>query len=157
MQPSPRILLLLFSLLAIGPAWGAEPLAGRWLLNRQEVGGQKTDPDPLTLRVTPSGNGFDFAYSVPVNDVQFVSMSFSSHLDGTEADVKDSRGNKMGSIKITRAGASQYSVILQGANRPTASGKMTVSADGKTLNVETDAKAPGQAAAVHTIQVFARQ
>jgi hypothetical protein len=92
-----------------------------------------------------------------VNDVQFVSMSFTSRLDGTEADVKDSRGNKMGSIKITRAGASQYSVVLQGANRPTASGKMTVSADGKTLSVETDAQAPGQAAAVHTIQVFARQ
>jgi hypothetical protein len=156
MKPSPLYLVLIVSFLVIAPAWGAESLAGRWLLNSQEVGGQKTDPDPLTLRVTPNGNGFDFAYSVPVNDVQFVSMSFNSRLDGIEAEVKDSRGNKMGSIKITRAGTSQYSVVLQGANRPTANGKMTVSGDGKTLTVETDAQASGKAA-VHTIQVFARQ
>jgi hypothetical protein len=156
MVPSPRKFLILVTLLAIVPAWGAEPLAGRWLLNRQEVGGQKTDPDPLTLRITPSANGFDFAYSLPVNDVQFVSMSFTSRLDGTDADVKDSRANKIGVIKITRAGASQYSVVLQGANRPTASGKMTVSADGKTLSIQTESQAPGKAA-VHTLQVFARQ
>lgn len=156
MKPSPRKFLLIVSFLAITPAWGAESIAGRWLLQRQEVGGQKTDPDPLTLRVTPNGNGFDFAYSIPVNDVQFVSMSFTSRLDGTDADVKDSRGNKIGSIKIAHAGAMQYTVVLQGPNRPTANGKMTVSADGKTLSVETDAQAPGKAA-VHTVQVFARQ
>jgi hypothetical protein len=154
-RPARSLLVTLF-LVAIVPVWGAEPVAGRWLLSSQEVGGQKTDPDPLTLRITPSGTGFDFAYSIPVNDVQFVSMSFTSRLDGTEADMKDSQGNKIGTIKIARAGASQYSVALEGPNRPSASGKMTVSADGKTLTVETDSKPSGRGA-VHTVQVFARQ
>ena len=66
---------LLF-LLSATQAWAAEPLVGRWLLKSQDVGGQQTDADPLTLRIVQRGNTFEFGYSLPVNNIQFVSMSF---------------------------------------------------------------------------------
>jgi hypothetical protein len=141
--------------LATVPAWAAEPLAGLWRLTSQEIDGQKSDVDRLTLKIVPSGGGFAFAYSVPEHDIQFVSLSFSSRLDGAESDVKDAQGNKIGTIKVARAGASQYTAVLQGPNRPSASSKLTVSADGKTLSFATDSKAPGHGA-VHTTQVFER-
>lgn len=137
-------------------AWAAEPLLGRWLLQSQEVAGQKTENEPLTLRIVQHGNAFEFAYSVPVNNIQFVSLSFSPRMDGAEADVKDSQGNKIGTVKVTKAGAAFYKVVLQGPHRPTAVGTMTVSADGKTLTCESDANAPGQPA-IHTRQIFSRQ
>jgi len=143
-------------LIAIAPAWAAEPLEGTWRLKSQEVGGKPTDAESLTLRITKSGNGFEFAYSVPVNNIQFVSMQYLSRLDGTEADVKDAQGKKIGTIKIARSGASQYNVTLEGPNRPSASGKLTVSADGKTLTSESESNVPGRGM-IHAVQVFSRQ
>ena len=140
------------------PAWAAEPLAGHWLLKSQEVGGQKRDnPDPLLLRITPSGSGLEFAYSVPVNDVQFVSLRFAPRLDGTAADMKNSQDKSIGTVKVTKASALQYKITIQGPNRPTATGTMTVSVDGKTLTSTSDSTPAGQAASVHTIQIFERQ
>jgi hypothetical protein len=146
----------LIVLLSVVPAWAAEPLVGRWLLKSQEVGGQQTDADPLTLRIVQRGNTFEFGYSVPVNNIQFVSMSFASHLDGTETDVKNSQGNKIGTVKITKAGGSRYKVVLEGPNRPSAVGTMTVSADGKTLTSDSEANVPGKGS-THTRQVFSRE
>jgi len=146
----------LIFLLAAGQASAAEPLVGRWLLKTQEVGGQQTDADPLTLRIVQRGNTFEFGYSVPVNNIQFVSMSFTSNLDGKEADVKNSQGTKIGTVKITKAGGSLYKVVLEGPNRPSAVGTMTVSADGKTLTSDSEANVPGKGS-THTRQVFSRE
>jgi hypothetical protein len=146
---------LVFLMAAI-PAWAAEPLVGIWKLVSQEVAGQKMDPDSLTLRVLQNGASLDFAYSVPVNGIQFVSMRFSSHLDGTEGDVQNANGLKIGTVKVSKADPTEYKVILQGEKRPTANGKMKVSADGKTLTCESDSKTPQQETR-HTVQVFARQ
>jgi hypothetical protein len=143
-------------LLAAAQAWAAEPLVGRWLLKSQEVGGQSTDTDPLTLRIVQRGAAFEFGYSIPVNDIQFVSMSFASHLDGAEADVKNSQGNKIGTVKVSKAGGSLYKVILEGPNRPSATGTMAVSADGKTLTSDSEANVPGKGP-TRTHQVFARE
>ena len=142
--------------LAAAQAWAAEPLVGRWLLKSQEVGGLQTDTDPLTLRIVQRGNSFEFGYSVPVNNIQFVSMSFTSHLDGAEGDVKNSQGDKIGTVKITKAGGALYKVVLAGTNRPTATGTMAVSADGKTLTCDSDATLPGRGP-THTHQVFSRE
>ena len=147
---------LLFLFVAMIPAWAAEPLVGVWRLVSQEVGGQKVDGDPLTLRVIQNGNAFEFAYSLPVNNIQFVSMRFTSHLDGSEGEVKNAQGTKIGTVKVSRASASEYAVLLQGEKRPTATGKMKVSADGKTLTSESDSKTP-QGETRHTVQVFSRQ
>lgn len=139
------------------PAFAAEPLIGRWVLTSQEVGGQKSAAEDLTLRIIPTGKALEFAYSVPVNNIQFVSLRFSARLDGTEADVTNGKSQKIGSVKVTKSGASAYRIVIAGPNRPTASGTMTVSADGKTLTSESEATPRGQSAPVHTVQVFSRQ
>lgn len=150
-----RMAGLIVLMAAAGQLWAAEPLAGRWTLTSQEVDGQKVDADPLLLRIVQRGTTLEFGYSVPVNNVYFVSMSFVTKLDGTEADVKDAKENKVGTVKVTKAGDSKYKVILQGSNRPTAVGSMEVSPDGKTLTSESDSKGRDQRT-VHTVQVFAR-
>jgi hypothetical protein len=145
-------------LLAVAPGWAVEPLAGHWLLTSQEVGGQKREnPDPLLLRITPARNGFEFAYSVPVNDIQFVAMKFTARLDGSGAEIKDAQSKTIGTAKVTKAGALQYKIGIQGPARPTASVTMTVSADGKTLTSTSDSMAAGKNPATHTVQVFVRQ
>ena len=144
-------------LLSAWPARAAEPLLGRWLLVSQEIGGQKTEVDELTLRVIPTGQTLEFAYSVPVNNIQFVSLRFAVRPDGTEADVTNANGKKVGTVKVTKLSALRYRIVLQGQNKPTASGTMTVSADGKTLTSESESKQPGQSAVTRMLQVFARQ
>jgi hypothetical protein len=144
-------------LLSTAPARAAEPLLGRWLLVSQQVGGQKTEIDELTLRIVMRGQTLEFGYSVPVNNIQFVSLRFAARPDGTEADVTNANGQKIGTAKVTKASASQYRIVIQGQNKPTASGTMTVSADGKTLTWESESKPPGQSAVTRMIQIFSRQ
>jgi len=144
-------------MLSAGPMRAAEPLPGRWLLVSQEIGGQKTEVDELTLRVIPAGQTLEFAYSVPVNHIQFVSLRFAARLDGTEADVTNANSIMIGTVKVTKSGAAQYRSILQGQNKPTASGTMTVSDDGKTLTSESESTRPGQSAVTRMVQLFARQ
>ena len=60
------------------PAWAAEPLLGTWRLDSQEVNGQKSNSEPLTLKVTQAGDKLAFAFSVPVNNVYFVSMTYTA-------------------------------------------------------------------------------
>ncbi len=133
------------------------PLVGTWRLDSQEVNGRRTNSEPLTLKVTQSGGKLNFAFSVPVNNVYFVSMSYALKLDGSEADVKNANGEKIGTVQITPAGPFQYKVTLKGANRPESSGKLTVSADGKTLTSEQDT-APGGSSgrSIHSRQIFSR-
>ena len=132
-----------------------EPLIGTWRLERQEVNGAASTPEPMTLKVSQAGDKLAFAFSVPVNNVYFVSMSYTLRLDGTEADVKNAQGEKIGTIQMTSPGPSQYKLVLRGPNRPDSSGTLTVSADGKTLTSEADTtKAGGRAA--HSKQVFSR-
>ncbi len=140
-----------------GTLQAAESIEGRWLLQSQEIGGQKTEIEELTLRIMPSGEMLEFAYSVPVNDIQFVSLRFLAKPDGTESDVNDANGKKIGSVKVKKASATKYSIVLQGQNRPTATGSMTVSSDGKTLTSESESKPPGQPSPTRMVQVFARQ
>lgn len=145
-----------FLLFAVAQAWAAEPIVGTWQLKRQEVAGHDAPSRPLTLRITQSGDSLEFEYSVEGNQKQEVSLRFAARLDGSEAEVKNSAGRKIGVAKVTRGGPSQYLVMLQGPNRPTSSGKMTVSSDGKTLTSESDA-AGSDGAKLHTLQVFQRK
>jgi hypothetical protein len=71
--------------------------------------------------------------------------------------VTNANGQKIGTAKVTKASASQYRIVIQGQNKPTASGTMTVSADGKTLTWESESKPPGQSAVTRMIQIFSRQ
>jgi hypothetical protein len=131
-----------------------EPLVGTWRLERQEIDGEARSFEPLTLKITPTGDRLAFAFSVPVNNVYFVSMSYTLRLDGTEADVKNARDEKIGTIQMRNDGPSQYKLTLKGPNRPDSSGKLTVSPDGKSLISEAESKQAGRN--VHSKQVFSR-
>jgi len=133
-------------LAAVGSAWAAEPLTGTWLLERQELNGAQNNFDPLTLRIGEKGDKVAFAFSVPINNVHYLSMSYIVRLDGTEGDVKNGQGEKLGVIKVTKTGAGQYKFTLTGTNRPQSSGTLSVAADGKHLTSESNG----------LLQVFAR-
>src|SRR5271169_6236470 len=105
-----------------------EPLVGTWRLDSQEVNGQKSNAEPLTLKVTQSGDMLAFAFSVPVNNVYFVSMTYTVKLDGSEADVTNAQGDKIGTIQMSQGGPAQYKLTLKGPNRPDSSGRLTISA-----------------------------
>jgi hypothetical protein len=150
-------LLAAMVLLATAAYTAPDPLLGTWRLDSQEVNGQKTDAEPLTLKVSQAGDKLAFAFSVPVNDVYFVSMTYTVKLDGSEADVKNAKGDKVGTIQVTAGGPSQYKLILKGPNRPDSAGKLTVSPDGKTLTSETDTVQGGQGGrSMHSKQLFSR-
>jgi hypothetical protein len=136
-------------------AWAADPLAGTWLLKHQEVGGNETDSNPLTLAITQAGNRLDFAFIVTVSNAPVVNLKFSSPLDGSEAEVSGGDGKKMGTARVSRDGAA-YKVLMEGPGRPAVTTRMTLSADGKTLVSESDVRAPN-GANVHTTQVFVRE
>jgi hypothetical protein len=134
-----------------------EPLIGTWRLDSQEVNGQKNDSEPLTLKISPSGDKLAFAFSVPVNGVYFVSRTYTVKLDGSEADVKNAQGEKVGTIQMTPGGPSQYKLVLKGPNHPDSSGKLTVSPDGKTLTSEQDTVQAGPSGrSMHSKQLFSR-
>ena len=157
MKQSP-VLAAALVLLTIGAVCAApEPLIGTWRLDRQEVNGEKTDSEPLTLKVSQDSDKLAFAFSVPVNNVYFVSMTYTVKLDGSEADVKNAQGEKVGTIQMTRGGPSQYKVVLKGPNHPDSSGKLTVSPDGKTLASEQDTVQAGASGrSMHSKQIFSR-
>ncbi len=153
-------ILLLFSaaiLLATGVLAAPNPIIGTWRLDSQEVNGATTNAEPLTLKVAQDGDNLAFAFSVPVNDVYFVSMTYSVKVDGGEADVKNAHGDKVGTVRMTAAGPSQYMVTLKGVNRPGSSGKLTVSPDGRTLTSEQDTAPAGSSGRpIHSKQIFSR-
>jgi hypothetical protein len=140
--------------LAAGVYAASVPLVGTWRLDRQEINGEATNAEPLTLKVSQAGDKLAFAFSVPVNNVYFVSMTYTLKLDGSEADVKNAQGEKIGTVQMTAGGPSQYKLTLKGPNRPDGSGKLTVSPDGKTLTSEADSIQAGRA--IHTKQTFSR-
>ena len=141
--------------LATPAAIAADPLAGNWLLKHQEVGGNQTDSNPLTLAITPSGNRLDFAFIVTVNHEPVVNLKFSSSLDGTEAEISGGDGKKMGTAKVSRDGAA-YRILMEGPGRPAVKTQLTLSSDGKTLVSESDVQTPS-GTNLHTKQVFIRQ
>ena len=153
---SPTVKSVLLTLCALACALAAEPIAGKWLLKSQQVAGQERGSRPLTLRITQKGDALEFEYSVTVNQKQEISLRFTAPLNGTEAEVTDPAGHKIGTAKLSHFGSMQYLVTLQGPNRPTSSGRLILSSDGKTLTSESDATAPNGAKA-HTTQVFERQ
>jgi len=138
---------------AILHAWSDEPLVGTWRLERQELNGENANFEPLTLKISQMGNRLTFAFSVPVNQIYFVSMSYTLRLDGTEADVKDAQGRKIGTIQMT-GGTSQYKLIMKGPDRQDSTGKLTVSSDGKMLTSESETVQAGRS--IHAKQLFTR-
>jgi hypothetical protein len=138
---------------AILQAWADDPLVGTWRLERQELNGEKANSESLTLTISQMGDRLTFAFSLPVNQIYLVSMSYTLRLDGSEADIKNAQGQKIGTIQMT-GGASHYNLIMKGPNRPDSAGKLTVSPDGKTLTSESESVQAGRS--IHAKQLFTR-
>jgi hypothetical protein len=154
-EVKPKFLLLgaVTLSLAVALSGAQQPLVGTWRLERQEINGAETNFEPLTLDF-PTGSELTFAFSVPVNKVYFVSMSYTLRLDGSAADVKNGRGEKLGTSQMSPDGPSQYKLVLKGPNRPDSSDKLTISPDGKSLTSEAESIEAGRA--VHSWQLFSR-
>jgi hypothetical protein len=143
------------ALLCATVSHAADPLLGTWHLNSQEVDGQTVPFEHLTLRIQPSNAKLSFAFSVLVNRIEFVSMSYTAKPDGEEADVKKSDGQTIGTVRLIKVSPLQYKLVVKGANRPDSSGNLTVDKDGKTLTSEQDSFSPS-GRPVHAKQVFVR-
>ncbi len=131
----------------------AEPLVGVWRLQRQEINGQRSEVQPLTLQISQAGEKLTFAFSVPTQDIYVVTARYTVRLDGSRADIEDGNGQKVGSVQMNRAAAGVYTLTMTGPNRPDAQGKLTL-ADEKTLISESDATQSGRT--LHSTQTFAR-
>jgi hypothetical protein len=151
----PLVIAVLIGIEAVALGAGApEPITGTWRLESQEVNGEKGEAEPMTLKVTLTGDRYSFAFSVPVNKVYFVSMSYTVRLDGSEADVLNSQGKKIGTVQMSIAEPSKYRLILKASNRRPSDGLITVSPDAKKLTSESDAVQAGRV--MHSKQVFSR-
>src|SRR5262245_59315799 len=140
---------------AASPLLAAEPLVGLWRLQRQEIDGKATEFEPLALQINQArGDRLRFAFSVPMPEVYFVTITYTLRLDGSSADIVNGSNQKIGTIQMTRSGPGQYQLTMKGPNRPDSQGKLTISADGKTLTSESDATQSGRT--VHSKQIFAR-
>jgi hypothetical protein len=82
-------------------------------------------------------------------------MGYRVLLDGTEADVKNAKGEKVGTVKMTIPAPSVYAITMGRPDRPSTSGKLILSADGNTLTSETDT--PQGDRIIHLLQVYVRQ
>ena len=91
---------------------------------------------------------------MPLPDIYFVTISYTLRLDGSGADIMDGNSQKVGTIQMTRSGPGQYQLTMKGPNKPETQGKISISADGKTLTSESDATQSGRT--VHSKQVFTR-
>ena len=149
------VLAAAISLQAAAPSLSAaEPLVGTWRLESQEINGQKGESEPLAFKVSQAGDKYSFAFSVLINELYVVTMKYALRLDGSAADILSGSDEKMGTIQMTRSGGSQYTLVMKGPNRPDSKGKLTVSADGKTLISEADAVLAGRS--THSRQTFSR-
>ena len=131
-----------FCLLAVSQAWAEEPLVGTWQLIYQKVGDMKDMPRPLpALKITQSGTALNFAYSSGLEGRVF--MSFTVYLDGSEGDIKNDQGGKIGTAKLIKRGK-EYTLVLQSANRPPEPGKIYFrpGEEGKILTMESDVILP---------------
>jgi len=149
-------LFLAFFVLAFSAAsQAAQPIVATWHLDHQELNGEKKETEEMILRVTPDGDKFLFAFSVPINNIAFVSLSYTAKLDGTEADVKNARGNKVGTVEITVPSPSHYKLVMKGDKRPDTTVVLTVSSDGNTMTSQSDSQQAGKP--MRLVQTFTRR
>ena len=146
-----------FLIVATSLARADEPIAGKWLLQHQEVAGKETTSNPLTLAITPAGKSFDFAFIVTVNEKPVVSLKFTAPLDGAEPRSRAETASRWVPQKFHKTrGRRSYKVLMEGPGRPAVTTHMIVSPDGKTLTSESDVTTPS-GVNVHTEQIFSLQ
>jgi hypothetical protein len=135
--------------------WAPDPLVGTWKLERQEMNGETGKVPPLQLSVYQIRDSLSFAFAALIDDAYVTTMGYRVLLDGTEADVKNAKGEKVGTVKVTVSAPSVYAITMSRPDRPSTTGKLTLSADGNTLTSETDT--PQGDRSIHLLQMYVRQ
>jgi len=132
-----------------------EPIIGTWQIQHQELDGQKKETEPVMLKVSTDGDKYVFAFMVPMNNLYATTMTYTAKMDGSESEVKNYKGAKVGTVKLTSAGHAKYKLVLKSENHPESNAILTVSPDGKTLTSESDASPAGHVQ--HLVQTFSRK
>ena len=140
--------------MAAAPAFAAEKLAGLWQMVYQQVGGAKTPPEPLAIRITQTNGAFRFDYLL--NREMELTRTFTAKLDGSAATIRDSSGAVKGIARLTKVSDTEYTLIMQSPFKPQEPGKLILAEKGNLLRCESDAIMPNHALS-HVVQVFARQ
>jgi len=87
------------------------------------VSGRETSSRPLTLDICLAGDALEFDYSVSINNARTMSLRFVARLDGSAGHIQDAQGPKIAAEKAQHAGPLEYSMTLEGPNRPTGVGE----------------------------------
>jgi len=151
-----RIAALLLLVLAgsfVAPAASDEPLVGYWQMIFQEIGGAKTKPLPIAIRITQDGSRLIFSYLM--NREQELTMTFTAHLDGSPVPVSDGRGAAKGAARLSKVSPTEYRLVLQMPNRPPEPGKLVLTEKGFILRIESDGILP-DVGRRHIVQVFSK-
>jgi hypothetical protein len=146
------ILVLAFASAAF-PAPGDEPLVGMWQMIFQEVGGAKTKPLPVALRVTQDGSMLIFSYLA--NRELELTRTFTAHMDGSPVPLKDGHGATLGVVRLTKVSPTEYRMVMQSPNGPPEPGKLIIAEKGFILRCESEAVIP-DVGRRHIVQVFSR-
>ena len=118
-------LLMLFML--------ADPFVGTWKLRADQA--QKGGLDSFTITVTPTANGHKWAYDiVPKGGKGHLQYTIVTDRKAGKFTMTSADGKVMGEGKLILKGPTEWEV-----DSPTHKSHGSISADGKTMTVETTA------------------
>jgi hypothetical protein len=149
------ICLAVAAVMAGAVALGAQdkdPFVGMWMLDSAKST-FKPGPGPKSLMVSidPAGKGYKVSVDAAGADGKPMKWGYSSEADGKDAPVT---GNPAyDAVALTRLSSTSVTIVYKKAGKPVTTGKSTVSADGKTLTLNsTGTNAAGEA--VNNVMVF---
>ena len=141
-------------MLAIAPAFGAEPLEGLWQMISQQIGKNHIPPDPVALRVTLTKGAYRFDYLL--NRELVLQRTFTVRPDGTPSVITNDKGSPVGIARLTKTSATEYQLVLQHPSGASEPGKLTITDKGIILHCDMEATIPGRGPS-HVSQTFAKQ
>lgn len=126
-------LLLALSMLSFASAAQAQVPAGTWI---------KRGENPLAMVVEPAGAGIKISYKAVGPDrkpKEPAMMTMETQLDGKEAPVMTADGKPTGqTMAVTRVDATHTATVVKFQGKLYGTSKSELSADGKTLKVESE-------------------
>lgn len=115
----------------------AQFVVGTWVRTDAQAPG-------LTLTVEPCcRGGFRLIYAVPIPGQTPVTMTVDSPMDGTEVPTLVAGKPSGGTMAIKRVDERHYTGVVKMNGQPFGTSTGVLSADGKTLTVESVTLAPG--------------
>jgi hypothetical protein len=129
-----------------------DPFVGMWMLDTAKST-FKPGPAPKSLMVSidPAGKGYKVSVDATGADGKPMRWGYTSDADGKDAPVTGNPAYDM--VALTRVSSTSATVVYKKAGKPITTSKSTVSADGKTITMNsTGTNAAGEA--VNNVMVF---